>query len=71
MQKTWETLMLLITGKYFRRKKWIELPTPNWVVERVHFIGQKQDQMWTPGGVTIVAMNKRGDNTHAISSDMD
>ena len=44
---------------------------PNWVVERVYFMRQKQDYAWMPGGVTNVIMINRGDNMHVMTSCMD
>ena len=63
--------MSLIAGKYLRRKKCTELPMPNWVTERVHFMEQKQGQMWIPRGVSIFATSKRGDNMTVMTSDTD
>ena len=57
-QKTGHAFMPLITGRRLRRKKRTELPMPSWVMDRVHFMGQKQGQIWMPGRAPVVAMDR-------------
>ena len=61
--------MSLVTGKKLRQKKWTELPLPNWVVDRVHYMAQKQKQIWMPGGTPIVATSRNRENIPSVEGD--
>ena len=58
--------MSLVTGRRLRRKKFAELPLPEWVVDRVHCMAQRQNQAWMPGGTPIVSTNKSSDEVPAL-----
>ena len=40
-----QIFMSLVTGKRLCRNKWTELPMPNWVIDRVHYMAQCQKQI--------------------------
>ena len=53
--------MSLITGRRISKKKWTELLMPNWVVDKVNFIGHKKDHIWMSGGSPVATMRIQED----------
>ena len=58
--------MSLVTGKRFCRKKQTELPMPNQIVDRVHYMAQYQKQIQMLGGTTIVATSRNDKDITSI-----
>ena len=53
------------------RKKWTKLHMLSWVIERVHFVDQKQVQIWMPGGAPVAVMIRREDGVPVLEGYLD
>ena len=58
--------MSLVTGRRLRRNKFTGMSLPKWVVGRVHYTAQKQDQMWIPGGTPTISTNESSDEVPSL-----
>ena len=51
--------MSLAPGRRLFRKKWTETPMPKWCIDRVHCMGERQQQTWMPRGAPTISSSKR------------